>query len=118
VFENLNSELILFNNKTFVLKNKGFDINNVKGFGDDTVSYGKYTKYKNKSYYLYSSPDILSSNLNIIVKEEKHIQQDNTFTIILQSPFNEQKKQYFNWLDKAYYYIVDFQFEENKMSKD
>ena len=114
VYENLSSKLILYTDSTFVVKNKGWDIARLKGIGDDTITYGKYVKYKNKSLYLYSHPDIMSSQLDVISNFEAKNNRDSTLTIILSSPFSEQRKEYPELLKEAYFYAVDILFAEEK----
>ena len=109
VYKNHNSCLILYNDSTFILKNTGFDIARIQGFGDDTISYGKYLRYKNKSLYLYSNPSIMSSQLNVIAIEEK-IEIQDSITIILSSPFKEQRKPHLSTLKDAFFYIIDLSF--------
>lgn len=117
LYKNLSSCLILYNDSTFFFKNTGFDIARVQGFGDDTISYGKYIQYKNKSLYLYSDPYIMSSQLSITVQEEK-IKQQDSITIILSSPFGRQCKNYVSLLKDAYFYLIDLSYTDIETGKE
>ena len=117
LYKNLNSCLILYNDSTFIFKNTGFDIAPIHGFGDDTISYGKYIQYKNKSLYLYSDPYIMSSQLNITVQEEK-IKQQDSITIILSSPYGGQCKNYLSILKDAYFYLIDLSYTDIATGKE
>lgn len=114
VYENMGSKLILYNDDTFVFKNKGVDIWKIQGIGDDTISYGKYVQYKNESLFLYSHPDIKRSHMEIGVKEEMIKETDSIVTIIMSSPFSKQKQLYPHLLKDAYFYLVEMSFVENK----
>lgn len=112
VYENLDSKLILYPDSTFVLENTGVDIFRVQGFGDNIITYGKYVKYKNKSFYLYSHPEIMSSQLDVIANFEAK-DNDSILTIILSSPLSKQKEEY-SILEKSYFYTVSFSYVEDK----
>lgn len=107
VYENLSSKLILYTDSTFVFKNKGVDIARIQDIGDDTITYGKYVRYENKSLYLYSHPEIMSPQLDVIANFEERSNQDSILTIILSSPFSKQKRKHPELLEKAYFYLVD-----------
>jgi hypothetical protein len=119
VYENFSSKLILCSDSTFVFKNKGTDITKIQGIGDDIITYGKYVKYKNKSLYLYSHPEIMPYQLDVIATFEGKSNQDSTLTVILSSPFSEQRKKHFELLEKAYFYTINILYtgENEKLQR-
>ena len=118
IYRNLNSSLTIYSDSTFVLKREFEDMRPIYGIGDDTISYGKFKKYKNKALYLYTSPDITSSDLDIFAKEERQDkQQDSTITLILSSPYSVQKQKHFDLLKNAYFYLIDFEYADSLTQK-
>ena len=81
--------ITLFNDGTFVYKVAHCDICPSRD-ESDVVSFGRYRKYKNKAYYLFSAPQIAGSKLDIQV-EENQINLKDSLKFELISPFEKNK---------------------------
>lgn len=103
VFQNIGETLILYKDGRFVELENGSDICRIHGFGDDTISYGKYVIHKNE-IYLYSDSSLYYEELPITV--EQQASNSDNYTIIVSSPYIEQKK-YHECLQDNYFYSFE-----------
>jgi hypothetical protein len=111
IYENSGYKLILYEDSSFVYKWKGSDIARIRGVGDDTVSWGKYVKYKNKAFYLYSSPELMSNELNVIGTESFMNSMKDSIIIILSSPFTEQSRLFPKKKINYYLYVIRLRYK-------
>ena len=113
-FQNSGELIILYNNGTFIYKIPHCDI--CPSFGkSDVISYGRYVKHKNKMYYLFSSPDIGSSEVDVSV-EEMVREREDSLTIELFSPF-ETEAQESPYLRKAIFYQIVIYYDIDSIKK-
>ena len=78
-YETLYESIILCDNNRFILKAKNTDIRRLEGVGDDTLSYGYYTKKWN-SLLLYSDSSLNTTQFD--VKLDYEAKTDNEDFII------------------------------------
>jgi hypothetical protein len=114
IYENNGYQLILYSDSDFIYKWKGADIARIQGIGDDTVSYGKYVKYKNKAFYLYSSPDLMSNHLKVMGTDTFIHNMKDTITITISSPYNTRLL--YKKMSCSYLYIVRMRYKQDKIT--
>jgi hypothetical protein len=114
IYENLGYRLILYSDSDFIFKWKGTDIARIQGIGDDTMSYGKYVKYKNKAFYLYSSPDLMSNDLKVMGTETFTPNMKDTITITISSPYNTRLL--YKEMSCSYLYIVRIRYKTDNIT--
>lgn len=79
----------LFPDSTFIYEVAHCDICPSRG-ESDVVSFGRYVKYKDKAYYLFSSPQITKLELDVHAQENK-ININDSLKIELISPFEKNR---------------------------
>ena len=98
-------------NNRFILKEKNTDIRRLEGVGEDTLSYGYYTKKWN-SLLLYSDSSLIATQFDIKLDYEAKTDNED-FIIYLNSPYNEFIK-IDTIFSKSFFYLLNYYDESNK----
>lgn len=86
-------------------------------FGDTlSISYGKYVKYENKAYYLFSSPESPWTDINCDVTESK-INLKDSFIITFSSPFDSLITN-LSMINNQFIYCITMHYKSSNNAKD
>lgn len=108
-YQNATTKIIFNSDRSFVLLNKGIDMLPIGGYGDDTLSYGRYSK--NSKYYILNSDTLINSDfLQLSVAEQ--YSTDSLVTIIFDSPYSHYKKSNV-FLDSSYFYWLSVTYTDS-----
>lgn len=103
IYQNDSRTFIFYKNGCFTELQKNSDIYKNIGFGDDTITYGKYVIYKS-DIYLYSDTMLYFKKLPIMVQELSD--KKEIYTIVISSPYIYKKKRY-DCLRDSYFYLIE-----------
>ena len=82
-------------------------------YGDDNLmSYGKYVKYKNKAYYLFSDTNFTYSSDLLLNVVEKKIENSSVVNIIINSPYENSKSQMIEFQQDDFFYFLKIIYDK------